>query len=62
MNTFLGHLAVLSAFVLLAAPSLAWYARDRRVDRQLRAAAAGKPPGPQGERQPVHRRHFEHAA
>ncbi|MFZ3559736.1 MULTISPECIES: hypothetical protein [unclassified Streptomyces] len=39
MTTALNYLAVLFVFLLLAAPSLYGMAHDRRIDRQLRAAA-----------------------
>ncbi|MFG2310043.1 hypothetical protein ACGFS9_15420 [Streptomyces sp. NPDC048566] len=57
MNTFSDHLAgilvVLVVFALVALPSLIGLARERRVDRQLRAAAGvprdtGRPPRSQG--------------
>ncbi|MZD06988.1 hypothetical protein GTW43_18090 [Streptomyces sp. SID5785] len=38
MNTAMNYLAVLSVFLLLAAPSLYGIVRDRRIDRELRAA------------------------
>ncbi|MGD6743398.1 hypothetical protein ACOKM3_16330 [Streptomyces sp. BH106] len=40
MNTAMNYFAVLFVFLLLAAPSLYGMAHDRRIDRQLRAAAA----------------------
>ncbi|MFE2126659.1 MULTISPECIES: hypothetical protein [Streptomyces] len=57
MNTFLSYLAVLAAATLLLAPSLYGMLRERRTDRQLRAArtrlvwlprqkAGGMPPTP----------------
>ncbi|MGY0491883.1 hypothetical protein [Streptomyces sp. WG-D5] len=39
MNTAMNYLTVLFVFLLLAAPSLYGMAHDRRIDRQLRAAA-----------------------
>ncbi|MFI8101993.1 hypothetical protein [Streptomyces sp. NPDC086023] len=39
MNTFLDYLAVLT---LLSAPALYGLHRERRTDRQLRGAAAGR--------------------
>ncbi|MFD6889949.1 hypothetical protein [Streptomyces sp. NPDC059957] len=39
MNTFLAYLAVLAVAALLLAPALYGAARDRRIDRQIRAAA-----------------------
>ncbi|WP_328553536.1 MULTISPECIES: hypothetical protein [unclassified Streptomyces] len=39
MDNLAGILAVLGIFVVVALPSLAGLARERRVDRQLRAAA-----------------------
>ncbi|WP_425829754.1 hypothetical protein [Streptomyces fractus] len=42
MNTAMNYLAVLFVFLLLAAPSLYGMAHDRRIDRQLRAAAAAR--------------------
>ncbi|MFD9715002.1 hypothetical protein [Streptomyces sp. NPDC059076] len=38
MDTFLGYLIVLGLLTLLVLPSLVGHARDRSVDRQLRAA------------------------
>lgn len=38
MNTFLDYLAVLAVAALLLAPALYGAARDRRIDRQIRAA------------------------
>ncbi|MFD6229623.1 hypothetical protein ACFWFZ_22535 [Streptomyces sp. NPDC060232] len=57
MNTFLSYLAVLAAATLLLAPSLYGALRERRIERQLRAArtrlvwlprqkAGGLPPTP----------------
>ncbi|WP_306323404.1 MULTISPECIES: hypothetical protein [unclassified Streptomyces] len=40
MNTAMNYLTVLFVFLLLAAPSLYGMAHDRRIDRQLKAAAA----------------------
>lgn len=50
MNTFLGYIAVLTVFLLLAAPSLVGYVHDRRIDRELREAEAAprSPDGPAG--------------
>ncbi|MFD7298450.1 hypothetical protein ACFV9W_34635 [Streptomyces sp. NPDC059897] len=45
MNTALNYLAVLFVFLLLAAPSLYGMVHDRRIDRQLKAAAARDPQG-----------------
>lgn len=42
MNTLLNYLVVLAAAVLLLGPSLYGTARERRIDRQLREAAAGR--------------------
>ncbi|MFI5659655.1 hypothetical protein [Streptomyces sp. NPDC051684] len=42
MNTAMNYLAVLFVFLLLSAPSLYGMAYDRRIDRQLRAASAGR--------------------
>jgi hypothetical protein len=39
MDNLVGILAVLGIFTALALPSLIGLARERRVDRQLRAAA-----------------------
>ncbi|MCJ0871425.1 hypothetical protein [Streptomyces sp. AP-93] len=39
MNTFLDYLVVLAVAALLLAPALYGAARERRVDRQIRAAA-----------------------
>ncbi|OQQ18265.1 hypothetical protein B0675_15065 [Streptomyces sp. M41(2017)] len=52
MNNLVGILVVLAVFALVALPSLIGLARERRVDRQLRAAAgarqdAWRPPRPQ---------------
>lgn len=49
MDNIVGILVVLGIFALVALPSLIGLARERRVDRQLRAAAgalrdAGRPP------------------
>ncbi|WP_329455737.1 hypothetical protein [Streptomyces sp. NBC_01497] len=47
VDNFLGILIDLGIFVLVALPSLFGLAHERRVDRQLRAAArqdAGRPP------------------
>lgn len=54
-DTFAGILVVLAVFALVALPSLVMLARERRVDRQLRAAAGarqdtGRPPRPQAFR------------
>ncbi|MFD9467371.1 hypothetical protein [Streptomyces sp. NPDC060027] len=51
MDNLVGILAVLGIFAVVALPSLIGLARERRVDRQLRAAAgprqeAGRPPRP----------------
>ena len=51
MENLVGILAVLAIFTAVALPSLIGLARERRVDRQLRAAArsrpeAGRPPRP----------------
>ncbi|WP_328319557.1 hypothetical protein [Streptomyces sp. NBC_00388] len=35
MNTFLDYLTVLAVSVILALPSLIWYAHERRIDRAL---------------------------
>ncbi|MGW3662591.1 hypothetical protein [Streptomyces sp. NPDC005141] len=50
-DNLVGILAVLGIFTAVALPSLIGLARERRVDRQLRAAArprqeAGRPPRP----------------
>ncbi|OEJ33660.1 hypothetical protein [Streptomyces subrutilus] len=42
MNTLLNYLAVLAVAALLLAPALYGTARERRIDRQLRGAAAGR--------------------
>ncbi|MFG2998037.1 hypothetical protein [Streptomyces sp. NPDC048340] len=42
MTTFLDYLVVLAVAALLLAPSLYGTARERRIDRQLRKAAAGR--------------------
>lgn len=42
MNTFLSLLAALALAALVLAPSLYGVARERRIDRQLREAAAGR--------------------
>ncbi|MFD9491738.1 hypothetical protein OG458_15855 [Streptomyces sp. NBC_01281] len=52
MDNLVGILVVLAIFALVALPSLIGLARERRVDRQLRAAAgarqdAWRPPRPQ---------------
>ncbi|WP_327304629.1 hypothetical protein OG730_14470 [Streptomyces sp. NBC_01298] len=39
MNTFFDYLVVLTVAVVLLAPSLYWAAHERRLDRQVRAAA-----------------------
>ncbi|GAA0308290.1 hypothetical protein GCM10010302_53800 [Streptomyces polychromogenes] len=41
MNTFLDYLTVLAVAALLLAPSLYGAFHDRRIDRQLAAAAGG---------------------
>ncbi|MFD8571917.1 hypothetical protein [Streptomyces sp. NPDC057694] len=38
MNTAMNYLTVLFVFLLLAGPSLYGIARDRRIDREIRAA------------------------
>ncbi|MFF8266181.1 hypothetical protein ACF059_02190 [Streptomyces sp. NPDC016562] len=38
MNSFLNYLAVLAVAALLLGPALYGIARDRRIDRQVRAA------------------------
>ncbi|WP_455356011.1 hypothetical protein [Streptomyces sp. SYSU K217416] len=43
MNTFLNLLLVVTVLALLAAPSLIGHLHDRRIDRQLKAAAAPRP-------------------
>ncbi|WP_078910542.1 hypothetical protein [Streptomyces sp. NRRL S-87] len=43
MNAILNALAVLSVAVLLAGPAVYGALRERRTDRQLRGAAAGRP-------------------
>ncbi len=42
MNTFLNYLVVLAVAALLLAPALYGTVRERRIDRQLREAAAGR--------------------
>ncbi|MFJ4778482.1 hypothetical protein [Streptomyces sp. NPDC088762] len=42
MHTFLNYLVVLAVAALLLGPSLYGVARERRIDRQLRGAAAGR--------------------
>ncbi|MFJ7153396.1 hypothetical protein ACIQUQ_00510 [Streptomyces sp. NPDC101118] len=42
MNTFLDYLTVLTVLTLLSAPALHGLLRERRTDRQLRGAAAGR--------------------
>ncbi|MFE2325935.1 hypothetical protein ACFXD5_18745 [Streptomyces sp. NPDC059385] len=42
MNTLFDYLVVLAVAALLAGPSLYAIARERRIDRQLREAAAGR--------------------
>ncbi|MEU5398434.1 hypothetical protein ABZ348_03945 [Streptomyces sp. NPDC005963] len=44
MHTFLGYLIVMGLLALLVLPSLIGHARDRAVDRQLRAAERGPSP------------------
>lgn len=44
MNTLSNYLVVLAAAALLLAPSLHGIARERRIGRQLREAAAGRSP------------------
>ncbi|MCF3963491.1 hypothetical protein [Streptomyces fuscigenes] len=47
VNNFVGIVLDLGIFALVALPSLVWLAHERRVDRQLRAAAGvGRPPRP----------------
>lgn len=38
MNAFVDYATVLTVLLLLAAPSLAGYVHDRRIDRELREA------------------------
>ncbi|MEV7519655.1 hypothetical protein [Streptomyces sp. NPDC091371] len=42
MNTLVNYLVVLAVAALLLGPSLYGMARERRIDRQLREAAAGR--------------------
>lgn len=44
MTTFLSFLAVLAIAALVLAPFLYGMVRERRIDRQLRKAAAGRSP------------------
>ncbi|MEV0220515.1 hypothetical protein [Streptomyces sp. NPDC050704] len=46
MNTFLGYLTVLILAAVLSAPAFAGYVRERRIDRQLRAAERRPVPAP----------------
>ncbi|MFD4027589.1 hypothetical protein ACFWRV_29360 [Streptomyces sp. NPDC058576] len=41
MNTFLNYLVVAALFALVLAPVALGVARERRIDRQLRAAERG---------------------
>lgn len=58
MNTLLNSLLVLAVVALLAAPSLIGYLHDRRIDRQLKAAAArsARPRTQQAQSQQAHTR------
>lgn len=42
MNAFTGYATVLLLFALLAGPALGGFLRERRIDRQMRAAQAQK--------------------
>ncbi|MFJ8015418.1 hypothetical protein [Streptomyces sp. NPDC096339] len=49
MTTILNYLVVLAVAALLAGPALYGTARERRIDRQLHEAAAGRSEAKEGE-------------
>lgn len=56
MNTFLNVLGTAALFALVLLPALAGLARERRIDRELRAAERARSDGPPeatGAAQPV---------
>ncbi|WP_411088212.1 hypothetical protein [Streptomyces sp. 061-3] len=56
MNTFTNFLAVAALFALVLLPALIGLARERRIDRELRAAEheqRAEPPETAGAAQPV---------
>ncbi|MFB4422046.1 hypothetical protein C5F59_013265 [Streptomyces sp. QL37] len=56
MNTFLSYLAVAVLFALVLLPALVGFARERRIDRELRDAQRGRadaPPETAGAARPL---------
>ncbi|WP_329232692.1 MULTISPECIES: hypothetical protein [unclassified Streptomyces] len=57
MNTFLSYLAIAALFALVLLPAVLGFARERRIDRELREARrngeAAAPPGTTGAARPV---------
>ncbi|MFE9722959.1 hypothetical protein ACFYQ5_05000 [Streptomyces sp. NPDC005794] len=56
MNTFLSYLVIAALFALVLLPALVGFARELRIDRELREAArrgAAAPPEKAGTAQPV---------
>ncbi|MEK8144804.1 hypothetical protein NKH18_34175 [Streptomyces sp. M10(2022)] len=56
MNTFLSYLSITALIALVLLPALMGFARERRIDRELRAAERRRsvqPPETTGAAQPV---------
>lgn len=56
MNTFLSYLAIAVLFTLVLLPAIAGFARERRIDRELRDAQrrrSAQPPQTRGAARPV---------
>ncbi|MFD5869880.1 hypothetical protein [Streptomyces sp. NPDC060322] len=55
MNTFLSYLAIAALFALVLLPAVLGFARERRIDRELREAQRNReaaPPGTTGAARP----------
>lgn len=48
MNTFLSYLSIAALFALVLLPALVGFARERRIDRELREAELRRGPQPPG--------------
>ncbi|MGP3633983.1 hypothetical protein ACTU45_11550 [Streptomyces sp. 24-1644] len=56
MNTFMNYTGIAALFVLVLLPALVGLARERRIDRELRAAErnqGAEPPQAEGAARPV---------
>ncbi|MEU8707137.1 hypothetical protein [Streptomyces sp. NPDC048565] len=56
MNTFLSYLSIAALFTLVLLPALVGFARERRIDRELREAerrGEAAPPEAAGAARPV---------